>query len=233
MYGLLVFRKMHIIMFSFLFTLLSPNAFSQAVITYMASEHEGCDTINIDDCYITINGEKIAVDTNVKQEECGLFFIDGVEFMSPYYCMLYVEKTDTVIITYDSILTNDTLVYLVDTLFSTKQYDVLVEKENEITGSLSRYVHSSLLNTYYDFLIESGEEPWWEIQEDNLDMPILLKLQRYYNNVWIPNLPLNNDNNNIIVTVANCDRCQVIILHGEESVFYGCPLFKTLYRLIP
>lgn len=234
MYSLFIFQRMHFLfVFFMLLTIFSSTAYSQTTETYKASEHECCDTISIDDCYITIDGEKITIDTNVKQEENGLFSIEGVVFLYPHYCMLYVEKTDTIIIAYDSIRADDSMIYLFDTFFSTKYYDVLVEKEDEITGSLSRFVHSCLLNAYYDFLIESGEDMEWETAEEIFDEPIHLKLQRYYNVPRIPNAPLNNDNNNIIGTVANCDWCQIIILHGKECVFYGCPLFNKLYRLIP
>jgi hypothetical protein len=162
-----------------------------------------CDTINIDKCYITIDGVKIATDTNAREEIENMFTVVRTIPLGRYYNMLRVEQTDTLYIVYDSTVVNDSLVYLTDTLHSTKLYSVLIEN-NEV---------------------DNGNE--YEVGKS-----ISLHLQSYYNKLGSFNVCKKNGSNEEPATTWTCDQCQVVILHGKEVKCYDCPLYNNLYHII-
>ena len=107
----------------------SFNAYSQiGLIPFIRSQSqqhdEKCDTVNIDKCYLTYDGIKIAIDTNVQEETAGWFTIIRVLPLNcPDYCILSVCRTDTIHTVYDSTMVNDVMLYRSDTY-----YNVLVGK---------------------------------------------------------------------------------------------------------
>lgn len=176
---------------------------------------DACDTINIDECYIIRNEKKIVIDTNVQETIVGLFTILKVVPLYPNYCMLYVTHTDTIYTVYDSTIDNGSLVYPVDTSYSTHLYNVLVEKEEDVGPPLNYWVN--LLLSEYEY-------------EENIEKNILLHLRSFYNNVKMPTIHGIVPNDNFATTV-NCEQCQVIILHGKEEKVFDCPIYNNLYRL--
>lgn len=161
-----------------------------------------CDTINIDKCYITIGGMKIATDTNEREEIEKIFNIVRTRSLNQYFDMLYVEQTDTLYMVYDSTVVNDSLVFLTDTLYSTKFYNVLIEN-NEV---------------------DKGNE--YEVGNS-----ISLHLRSYYSVLGFSNVCNENRCDEESATVWNCDQCHIIFLHGKEVKSYDCPLFNNLYQI--
>lgn len=162
-----------------------------------------CDTINIDKCYITMEGVKIAIDTNGRDEIEKMFTIVRTRPLSQYYNMLYMEQTDTLYMVYDSTIVNDSLVFLADTLYSTKSYNVLIE--NDETDEENEYVVGNSIS---------------------------LHLRSYYNVTEFPNVYKKNSSNEKSATTWNCDQCTIIILHGKEVKVHDCPLYNNLYQMI-
>lgn len=74
--------KKSVISFVFFLMLFTP------IVSYsqMKSFYQECDTINIDDLYIVKDGERIMIDSNVKEDIEGFFSIVRVEPL--------VSKTD-------------------------------------------------------------------------------------------------------------------------------------------
>lgn len=161
-----------------------------------------CDTINIDKCYITIEGMKITTDTIHREEIEKTFTIVRTRPLDQYHKMLYLEQTDTLYMVYDSTLVNDSLVYLTDTLYSTKSYNVLIGK-NKIDEDNEYVVGNS----------------------------ISLHLRSYYNLPEIPYVSKKSDNDGKSATTWNCDQCYIIILHGKEVKVHDCPLYSNLYQI--
>lgn len=188
------------------FTILSLQSYSQKELNPFdcpcSNQVRACDTINIDRCYLTIEGEKIAIDTNVQEDVEGLFSVVKVSLINTYYHMLYLEKTDTTYLVYDSSIVNNSWDYLVDTSISTKIYNVLVENRNDISNT-------NLL------------------KEDSI---IFLCLRRYYNVVKIPNVK-EKDVNDDLATTWSCDQCYTIIMQGKSVEIHDCPFYNNLYRM--
>lgn len=91
-----------------------------------------CDTINIDECYITrYYGDKYDIDTNVQEKITGLFKIVRVLPLKSFYCLLYVEcqgKSDY------------------------SHFVILIEKEDDVIASGSLKIGKSFymrLKKYY------------------------------------------------------------------------------------
>ena len=179
-------------------------------------QHEECDTINIDKCYMVIGEDRIAIDTNVGESVNGLFSFVNVEPLNPNYCMLYVTQTDTFYTVYDSTISNGLIVYLVDTSFSTKLYGILIENEEEFDS----------------LVIKRLREYQSENEVDKTRGELMpLHLRRFYK--YVASFPeqKNEFQNNNVSTTWSCEHCQVIILHSKEEKVYDCPLFNNLYRL--
>lgn len=201
---------MYRIVIIILLIIFSSDAYSQiGLIPYIRSQsqhhEEKCDTINIDKCYLTYDGTKIVIDTNVQEETAGWFTIVRVlPLSSPDYCMLSVCRTDTIYTMYDSTMVNDVMLYMTDTSFTEKLYEVLVRKD-EITN-------------------------WNKLKKDDR---IHLRLRRYYNEVELVKGHKNvEESDNLSITVS-CDNCYIIILLGKEVRYYHCPLFfNNFYRLL-
>lgn len=221
--------------------------------------NEECDTINLDENYITINGERIATDSNVKEEFSGVFTINGVRFLSEFYCMLYVSRMDTIPIIYDSVNSNDALVYLIDTVYSVCNYDVLVANEDVLEKY--QYLHSIIEaiyhSQYYDYLIENGDDivelikkememgdsearafyqEYIELEEKNEpdvstihDTTVQLCLRHFYREVPLSSKKGKARSNTAII--VSCEQCQVILLNGKLETLYSCPLYNNLYKL--
>lgn len=219
---------------------------------------EECDTINLDENYITIDGERIATDSNVKEVFSGVFTIESVRFLSEFYCMLYISKKDTIPIIYDSVSSNNTLVYLIDTVYSVCNYNVLVSDEEVLEKY--QYLHSVIEaidhSQYYDYLIESGDDIVESLREKGmansearalyqeylkleekiqpdvstiLDTTFQLHLRRFYNEMSLPPKK-GNAQSNTAITVS-CEQCQVILLNGKLETVYSCPLNNNLFKL--
>jgi len=161
-----------------------------------------CDTINIDKCYITIGGVKITTDTISREEIEKTFAIVRTRPLNQYYKTLYMEQTDTLYMVYDSTVVNDSLVFLTDTLYSTKSYNVLFE------------------NNEFD----KGNE--YEVGNS-----ISLHLRSYYNVPKFPYVSKKNGNDEKSASTWNCDQCHIIILHGKEVKVRDCPLYSNLYQI--
>ena len=161
-----------------------------------------CDTINIDGCYLAIEGERISIDTNLQENVDGVFSVAKVSLLNTFFCMLHLEKTDTIYTVYDSSTVNNSWVYLVDTSFSTKEYIVLVENENDITNK--------------------------SVLKEGSVIPLCLK--RFYNVVKTPNIRRKNTNDNL-ATTWSCDQCHIIILHEKKEKIHYCPLYNNMYKL--
>lgn len=159
-----------------------------------------CDTINIDKGYLTINNKQIFTDTNVQEATEGLFNIIRIKYLNPKYSMLYVEHTDTFYLVYDSIMTEGSIVYLIDTLLSSRLFNVLVENSENAKDESSLIVGKSTA----------------------------LRLRQFYNEVKFSGVNIDSNENN--ATTETCDHCYVIILLGEEIRTYDCPLYNNLYR---
>ena len=157
---------------------------------------EKCDTINIDECFIARNGELLVLDTIVEDEINGYFTIVRAEPLDLNYCMLYAER--------------------IDTSYSSRIYNVLVENKEEIKGSLQDIIESYLS----------------EDKKGNRNTAIPLRLCRFYSiEKSIIGLYEKNDYKKKISVTVSCERCHVIILHGKEELIYDCPLYNNLYRL--
>lgn len=177
--------------------------------------HEKCDTINIDKCYMVVGEDKIKLDTNVAEEINGLFSFIKMEPLNPNDCMLYVTRTDTIFTVYDSTIINGLIVYLVDTSFSTKQYYVLVESEED----------------FNDLVIKRLQEYRVKEKMDDANGELIpLDLKRFYQDVTF-SLRSRETEEKDLATTWSCEQCQVIILHGKEEKVYDCPLYNNLYRL--
>ena len=188
------------------FMILSLEVQSQVGLHHSSRKHsypkENCDTINIDECYITFDGRKISTDTNVKEEVEGWFTIIRVLPRSTDYSILYVDMKDTIFVIYDSVTVNDSMVYLVDTLISPRIYNLLVEN-NRIQGRSDLKVG----NTIY------------------------LRLMRFYNEVKLFSEQDTQEDNDKLSKTWSCEQCYKIILSGKVVKTYDCPLFNNLYRL--
>lgn len=196
--------------FVFFLMLFSP------IVSYsqMKSFYQECDTINIDDLYIVKDGERIMTDSNVKEDIEGFFSIVRVEPLVSNYCIIYLSRSDTLYTIYDSTINDESRIYRVDTSYSTKLYSVLVENKEEIRDSLIFWI--------YYYLSE-------EENKESTDVPIPLRLQRFYNVVQIPDVHKKKYDG--FARTISCEQCQVIILHGKEELIYDCPLYNNLYRL--
>ncbi|MBQ3946610.1 MAG: hypothetical protein II670_13555 [Alphaproteobacteria bacterium] len=161
-----------------------------------------CDTINIDKCYITIEGVKIATDTNGLEEIEKMFTIVRIRPLNSHYCMLYVEQTDTIKLVYDSTIVNNLLVALTDTVYSTKLYNVLV-KNDEIEDRNEYLVGNTLP----------------------------LRLRSYFKVIKLSDESKNHGGCDKSATTWTCDQCHIITLHGKEVKIHDCPLYNNLYRL--
>ena len=164
---------------------------------------EVCDTINIDKCYITINGVQISIDTNVSERIEQLFNIVRImPLTKSNYYMLSVQHIDTLYLVYDSSMVNDSFVYLVDTIHSTNQYNILIENKENMDD---------------DYKVGDS---------------IHLRLRCYFNEINITNTHSKKESEDIPATTQTCDLCQTIILDGEKIKVWDCPLYITrLYRL--
>ncbi len=174
--------------------------------------HE-CDTINMDELYIIENGRKHVIDTNVTEVVEGNFSIVNARFLDTNYCMIHATLTDTDYTVYDSVMIDESWVYKVDTSYTEKSYHIMVEDEPEVSESLV---------WLYFFL--AGHK----LDEDT-EIIIPLRLQRYYNIVKTTNL--YEDRNVDSAIINSCDQCHVIILHGKKELIRDCPLYDNLYRM--
>lgn len=177
--------------------------------------HEKCDTINIDKCYMVVGDDKVKLDTNVVEEINGLFSFIKVEPLNPNDCMLYLTRTDTIFTVYDSTVINGSIVYLVDTFFSSKLYYVMVESEEDF--------NNLIIKRLYEYRLK-------EKMNDFQSELIPLHLKRFYQDVTLFHKPKESEERNL-ATTWSCEQCQVIILHGKEEKVYDCPLYNNLYRL--
>lgn len=221
--------------------------------------NEECDTINLDENYITIDGERIATNKKGAEGFSGNFSIDNVRFMSELYCMLYVSRTDTLPIVYDSVKSNDSLVYLMDTVYDDYIYYVLVESEEifEKYPYLHSVINSIEHSQYYDYLIQYEDEVVEYIKEEYglgetearifyqgyieleekkerdvstiRDTAFQLRLRRFYNELTIPSERCGANSNTAIT--ESCDHCQVILLNGKLETVHDCPLYNNLFKL--
>ena len=205
----LINSKMNKILTLLLFIAFSIGLGAQTVLHYQA-----CDTINIDECYIYKNGERIVIDTNVHDEVVGLFSVERVEPLNPNYCMLYLSKTDTIYTVYDSLQVGKSWVYLEDTSYSTKLYNVLMEKEEDFKA----FIHMVNLN----------RAKKKTLKKDRVLIP--LRLKRLYNIRRKTGISSGTEEH-VSITVG-CQDCQVIILHKKSERIVDCPMYNNLYRLI-
>ena len=110
-----------------------------------------CDTINLDENFIVLSGQKFMIDTNDQKVIEGLFYIEKVYNFS-HHSLMAVTQEDTSYIVFDSTIINGPTIQIVDTFYTRSLLYIMIDigtKNNEMyTFSMGNVVKLKIISMY-------------------------------------------------------------------------------------